>query len=87
MPEATALAIMQDGNLAGYGVIRTCRQGYKIGPLLADTPGLAETLEGGLLGCEKGPPPFGEPHMIGFLCILIIMSILEESREAPERGE
>ncbi|MCP4271467.1 MAG: GNAT family N-acetyltransferase, partial [Gammaproteobacteria bacterium] len=30
--------------LAGYGVIRKCREGYKIGPLFADTPELAESL-------------------------------------------
>ena len=30
--------------LAGYGVIRPCRSGYKIGPLFADRPELAEQL-------------------------------------------
>ena len=39
-----ALGIMQNGKLAGYGVIRTCRSGYKIGPLVADSPELAEVL-------------------------------------------
>ena len=43
-PECTALGIMQGGKLAGYGVIRKCRLGYKIGPLFADTPELAESL-------------------------------------------
>ena len=28
----------------GYGVIRPCRTGYKIGPLFADSPELAESL-------------------------------------------
>jgi GNAT superfamily N-acetyltransferase len=40
----TALGIQVDGMLAGYGVIRPCRSGYKIGPLFADSPELAETL-------------------------------------------
>ncbi|MCO4759088.1 MAG: GNAT family N-acetyltransferase [Oceanospirillaceae bacterium] len=39
-----ALGVMQDGKLAGYGVIRQCRSGYKIAPLYADTPALAEQL-------------------------------------------
>lgn len=43
-PDSHALGIMNDGQLAGYGVIRKCREGYKIGPLLADSPELAESL-------------------------------------------
>jgi GNAT superfamily N-acetyltransferase len=43
-PECYALGIMQNGKLASYGVIRTCRSGYKIGPLFADSPELAESL-------------------------------------------
>lgn len=31
----------EDGDVAGYGVIRRCRHGYKIGPLFADTPEIA----------------------------------------------
>jgi len=29
-------ALMRDGGLAGWGVIRPCRKGRKIGPLVAD---------------------------------------------------
>ncbi len=43
-PESNALGIMSGGRLAGYGVIRRCHSGYKIGPLYADTPELAESL-------------------------------------------
>lgn len=43
-PECFSLGIMQNGNLSGYGIIRACRVGYKIGPLLADSPELAEAL-------------------------------------------
>lgn len=39
-----ALGVMCDGHLAGYGVIRSCRVGYKIGPLFADSRELAESL-------------------------------------------
>ena len=43
-PASTALGIMRDGNLAGYGVIRKCRNGYKIGPLMANNGDLADAL-------------------------------------------
>lgn len=34
----------EDGSLQGYGVIRVCREGYKIGPLFAETKQAAEAL-------------------------------------------
>ena len=43
-PDSHALGIMQNSNLSGYGVMRKCRLGYKIGPLFADTPTLANSL-------------------------------------------
>lgn len=43
-PHSTALGLRQGGRLAGYGVVRACRVGHKIGPLFADTPAGAETL-------------------------------------------
>ena len=43
-PGCNALGIMQNGKLAGYGVIRRCRFGYKTGPLFADSPELAKNL-------------------------------------------
>lgn len=35
---------MAAGELAGYGVIRRCRAGFKIGPLFADSPDFAAAL-------------------------------------------
>lgn len=43
-PESTGFAGLQDGKIAGYSVIRTCRTGYKIGPLFADSQHLAKKL-------------------------------------------
>lgn len=43
-PESHALGILQEGKLSGYGVIRKCLSGYKIGPLFAHNPELAESL-------------------------------------------
>lgn len=42
--DCRAVGIMRKGELAGYGVIRKCRVGYKIGPLFADNPEFAEIL-------------------------------------------
>lgn len=43
-PGAVALGVMRNGALRGYGVLRPCRDGYKIGPLFADDAVLAESL-------------------------------------------
>lgn len=43
-PQGKALAAVREGRIAGYGVLRPCRTGWKVGPLFADDPGLAEAL-------------------------------------------
>jgi GNAT superfamily N-acetyltransferase len=43
-PGARTLAVVEGGQLKGYGMIRRCRTGYKIGPLSADDPQLASAL-------------------------------------------
>ncbi|MDM8351173.1 GNAT family N-acetyltransferase [Pseudomonas sp. sp1636] len=43
-PDSTAFGILRAGKLAGYGVLRKCRAGYKIGPLFAANAELAERL-------------------------------------------
>lgn len=43
-PESRALGILHQGRLSGYGVMRRCRAGHKIGPLFADGPVQAEAL-------------------------------------------
>lgn len=45
----SALAYSDGDTIGGYGVIRACRQGHKIGPLFAETPEIAETLLGNLI--------------------------------------
>ena len=44
MPGSLALGFVRDGSLSGYGVIRACREGFKIGPLYADDAEIAEAL-------------------------------------------
>lgn len=41
---SAAFGAMHEGRLAGYGVIRPCRTGFKLGPLCADEPQLADGL-------------------------------------------
>ena len=53
-PRREAFACMADGRLTGYGVIRRCRVGAKVGPLLADDENVAEALLTGLVAAA-GP--------------------------------
>lgn len=48
------LTYVIDGVVRGYGVIRSCRQGQKIGPLFADTPAIAEILFQALAAAMPG---------------------------------
>lgn len=43
-PENVTLGMLREGVLRGYGMIRPCRTGYKIGPLFADDPATARSL-------------------------------------------
>ncbi|SHF60609.1 Ribosomal protein S18 acetylase RimI [Microbulbifer donghaiensis] len=43
-PDSVALGCVEDEQLRGYGVLRTCQEGYKIGPLFADNSDIAERL-------------------------------------------
>lgn len=43
-PGAMAAGLVDGGRLIGYGVMRACRSGFKIGPLFADDPAGAERL-------------------------------------------
>ena len=45
---------MRDGRLAGWGVIRPCRKGLKIGPLVADDRATAEAVLSALLARVGG---------------------------------
>ncbi len=43
-PNATCHVYLEEGSIKGYGVIRECGSGYKIGPLFCDTSEIAEKL-------------------------------------------
>lgn len=68
LPHSTGLACVAshqadgsvDGGLAGFGVIRACRRGHKIGPLYGNTPAIAAALFDALMQAV----PAGDTVMI-----------------------
>jgi hypothetical protein len=55
-PGGTGFAIQQSSGLSGYGFLRPCRSGCKIGPLYADSPEIAQRLLSSLLSAIPGQP-------------------------------
>ena len=53
-PGHVGCALMRDGALAGWGVIRPCRTGRKIGPLVADDRAAAQAVLSALLARTGG---------------------------------
>ncbi|HWV24440.1 MAG TPA: GNAT family N-acetyltransferase [Thermomicrobiales bacterium] len=66
-PGAVRLGVMRDGALAGWGLLRPCAEGAKIGPLFADDQETAERLLDGLLASFPGQAVYldvPEPNMV-----------------------
>ena len=57
-PQAVALGAVDGGRLRGYGVLRACQEGFKIGPLFADDEEMANRLLAGLIARAPGAPVF-----------------------------
>lgn len=57
-PDSLALGCLRDGALAGYGVIRRCREGCKVGPLFADDARAAAALFDALAVFGAGGPVY-----------------------------
>ena len=57
-PGATAVAAIKGGELRGYGVMRPCERGFKIGPLFADDEAAAESLFMAMASRASGEPIF-----------------------------
>ncbi len=67
-PPRVALAAISEGGIAGYGAIRPCSTGHKIGPLFADNPATADRLFMGLANRAMVGPVFidvPEPNRAG----------------------
>ncbi|MBA4389867.1 MAG: GNAT family N-acetyltransferase [Syntrophus sp. (in: bacteria)] len=56
-PDGASLGFLKDKELKGYGVIRPCRTGFKIGPLFADSFHIAERLFDALRGKVSAQTP------------------------------
>jgi ribosomal protein S18 acetylase RimI-like enzyme len=52
--DSVALAVVHNARITGYGVLRSCLAGYKIGPLFADNERIAEELLGALAASVPG---------------------------------
>jgi hypothetical protein len=64
-PGHVARAVVRDGKVAGYGVLRPSREGAKIGPLYADDESVARALFAALVAAAPAGPVFldvAEPH-------------------------
>jgi Acetyltransferase (GNAT) domain/Acetyltransferase (GNAT) family len=57
-PAHVGRALIRDGRLAAWGVIRPCRTGHKIGPLFADDRAAAEAVFAGLVAHAGGGQVF-----------------------------
>jgi hypothetical protein len=56
-PDSVGLGIIQENQIVAYGLIRPCREGYKIAPLFADSSELAEILWLGLNAAVQPKQP------------------------------
>lgn len=54
-PQSSSLCVIEDGSIRGWGLIRPCLEGSKIGPLYADTSEIAESLFCALAEQHQGP--------------------------------
>lgn len=54
LPRSSSFGFVREGELKGFGMIRACREGHKIGPLFADEPGVAEHILQGLVSTVSG---------------------------------
>ena len=57
-PQVHALAAADGPSLKGYGLLRPCREGFKVGPLFANDSEIAERLLAGLIARAPGAPVF-----------------------------
>jgi GNAT superfamily N-acetyltransferase len=57
-PQAVSVGVVDGGRLKGYGVLRACREGFKIGPLFADEEETADRLFVGLMARAPARPSF-----------------------------
>jgi GNAT superfamily N-acetyltransferase len=64
-PGHVGRALVRDGELAAWGVIRPCRRGRKIGPLVASSRAAAEAILAALIGDDVGEVFLDVPQVNG----------------------
>ena len=74
-PGHVGCALMRDGRLAGWGVIRPCRSGRKIGPLVADDRTAAEAVLSALLEPSGGGEIFLDVPAVNREAVALAQSI------------
>jgi hypothetical protein len=57
-PDAVRLGVVEGGTLTGWGLLRPCAEGFKIGPLFADDQATGKRLLDGLLARAPGQAVF-----------------------------
>ncbi len=70
--DQTSLAALRDGEIIGYGSIRRCRTGHKVGPLFAEDRRTAEKVLRGLMATVPGEQFFldvPEPNDEGMVLV------------------
>jgi len=68
-------ALLRDGKLEAWGVIRRCRTGHKIGPLVASTRSDAETVLRGLLEASHAAEFFLDVPAINHAAVALAESL------------
>jgi ribosomal protein S18 acetylase RimI-like enzyme len=68
-------ALLRDGKLAAWGVIRPCRTGRKIGPLVADDRAAAEAIVQALLESANGGEIFLDVPAVNREAIALVESL------------
>lgn len=93
--DGAALGLVRDGRLAGWGVIRRCRSGHKVGPLIAPDRAAAHRLLTALratAGADEGylDVPHANPEALALAADLGLSPVFETARmyrgPVPEPG-
>ena len=84
-PQAVSLGKMRGNQLTGYGVMRPCHEGYKIGPLFADDEQTADEIFNGLRSSAPDNTTVfldapDEPHALSLVNRHSMESVFETAR-------
>jgi hypothetical protein len=74
-PGHVGCALMRDGRLVGWGVIRPCRSGRKVGPLVADDRAAAEAVLSALLAQTGGGEIFLDVPAVNREAVALAQSV------------